>query len=187
MIWKEIKGYEGIYEVSDTGLIRNLRKDPKSRTYPGKILKPGKTTKGYLFVNLSVNGKVKNRMVHRLVAETFISNLKRLREINHIDGNKNNNHVENLQWCTRKENLKHAVDTGLRYSQCNIIRGVKMVDPKGTIYHFKSMVECGEYFGFTKCWLGNYIRRNGNPCVYKDYSISVGSRGGGVGHENLYL
>lgn len=180
MIWKEIKGYEGIYEVSDTGLVRNLRSDNKNRTYPGKILSPGKTVKGYPFVFLSVNGKSKNCMVHRLVAETFISNPDNLPEVNHIDGNKENNNVANLEWCTRKENLKHAVDTGLRYSQCNIIRGVKMITPEKHILNFKSMKDCCQYFGFTKCWLGNYIRKNGNPCFYKGFQITVGYRGGDV-------
>ena len=187
MKWRDIKGYEGIYEISDTGIVRNLRSDPKNRTYPYKILIPGKTVGGYLFVFLSVNGKAKNRMIHRLVAETFIPNPNGLPEVNHIDGNKENNRVDNLEWCTRRDNLKHAVDNGLRYSQCNIIRGVKMVYPNGDIKYFKSMKECGDYFNHGKSWLGNYITKNGNPCNYKGYLISVSDRGGGSGHENLYL
>ena len=178
--WRSIKGYEGIYEISDTGLVRNLRVDSKNRTYPGKILTPGKTVSGYPFVFLSVNGKSKNNMIHRLVATAFIPNPHNLPEVNHIDGNKENNNVSNLEWCTRKENLKHAVDNGLRYSQCNIIRGVKMITPEKQILLFKSMKDCCDYFGFTKCWLGNYIRKYGNPCMYKGFQITVGYRGGDV-------
>lgn len=185
--WRPIKGYEGIYEISNTGSVRNLRSDPKNRTYPYKILVPGKTVKGYQFVFLSVNGKAKNRMIHRLVAETFIPNPDGLPEVNHIDGNKENNRVNNLEWCTRKDNLKHAVDIGLRHSQCNIIREVVLIAPGNNMRVFKSMKECSNYFGFARGWLNNYIRKNGNPCFYKEYEIIVGPRGGGVSHENLYL
>ena len=129
MIWKAIKGYEGIYEISNTGKVRNLRRDDKNRTYPGKILKPGRTKNGYLFVLLSVNGVTKNCMIHRLVAETFLHKVDENLEVNHIDGNKENNSVTNLEWCTRSYNLKHSIDNGLRYSQCNIIRGVTMITP----------------------------------------------------------
>lgn len=180
MRWKSVKGYEGIYEISDTGLVRNLRKDSKNRTYHGKILIPGLTGSGYPFVLLSVNGVTKNKMIHRLVADAFISNPDKLREVNHKDGNKTNNRVTNLEWCTRAENLKHAVNTGLRYSQCNIIRGVKMTTPDGQTLRFKSMKECGQYFGFTKSWLGTYIRKHGNPCEYKGYFIEVMKRGDAV-------
>ena len=178
MIWKPIKGYEGIYEVSDTGLVRSLRDDTKNRTYSGKILKPGKTGAGYLFVLLSVNGITQNRMIHRLVAETFLPETGKNLEVNHIDGNKENNVVTNLEWCTRAYNLKHAVDNGLRYSQCNIIRGVTMITPDREKIDFKSMKDCCDYFGFSKCWLGNYIRKNGNPCTYKGYALTVHGRGG---------
>lgn len=181
MVWKSVNGYEGIYEISETGLVRNLRRDPKNRTYPGKILTPGKTGSGYLFVCLSVNGITENKMIHRLVAETFISNPDGLPEVNHKDGDKENCNAENLEWCTRSYNLKHAVDTGLRYSQCNIIRGVEMITPENEIIRFKSMKDCCSYFGFTKTWLGNYIRKNGNPCFYNGFRIKAGSRGGGVG------
>lgn len=180
MMWRMIPSYEGIYEISDTGLVKNLRNDSKNRTYPGKILKPGETICGYQFVILSVNGKVKNKLIHRLVAEVFIPNPNNLPEVNHKDGNKCNNSVENLEWCTHRDNLKHSVDTGLRYSQCNIIRGVKMVTPTKEEIVFKSMNDCCKYFGFTKCWLGNYIRKHGNPCIYKGFKIVVGYRGGGV-------
>lgn len=180
MIWKSIDCYEGIYEISDTGLVKNLRRDPKNRTYPGKILSPSKTGSGYLFVLLSVNGITENKMIHRLVAEAFIPNPDNLPEVNHKDGNKENCGVNNLEWCTRPYNLKHAVDMGLRYSQCNIIRGVEMITPENEVLHFKSMKECCQYFGFTKCWLGNYIRKNGNPCFYNGFQILVGSRGGGA-------
>lgn len=180
MNWTAIKGYEGIYEISDTGQVKNLRSDPKNRTYPGKILNPGLTGSGYPFVLLSVAGITENKMIHRLVAEAFIPNPDNLPEVNHKDGDKINNRVDNLEWCSRSHNLRHAVDNGLRYNQCNIIRGVKMITPDEKILHFKSMKDCGDYFGFSKSWLPNYLRKNGNPCFYNGFQITVGSRGGGV-------
>lgn len=171
-MWKPIKGYEGFYDISDTGLVKSLRRN--------KILRPGKTVKGYQFVLLSVNGIKRNCLIHRLVAETYLPMVGENFEVNHIDGNKENNSVTNLEWCTRAQNLKHAVVMGLRYSQCNIIRGVTMITPDQEKISFKSMDDCCKFFGFTKCWLGNYMRKNGNPCNYNGYLITAYGRGGGL-------
>ena len=171
-IWRFIKGYENIYQISNNGQVKSLRNN--------KILAPGKTTSGYDFVLLSVKGKRENKMIHRLVAETFIPNPNGFKEVNHIDGDKNNNTVDNLEWCTRKDNLKHAVDMGLRRSQCNIIREVVVITPGNNIKFFKSMKDCSNYFGFKRSWLSRYICKNGNPCFYKDHKIIIGDRGGGV-------
>lgn len=117
-IWKPIKGYEGIYEVSNLGRIKSLErkvyadfKFGKTRTYKERILKPG-IVNGYQQVKLRDNSN-KIVYVHRLVAETFINNPNNYKTINHIDGNKQNNCVDNLEWCTQKENVRHAWETGL--------------------------------------------------------------------------
>ena len=112
-IWKDIKDYEGLYQVSNLGRVRSLPKvDRLGRVHNGKIKAQVNNGSGYLIVNLKHNGKQKMKTVHRLVAETFISNDDNLPEINHIDGNKVNNRVDNLEWCTRSENVKHAIKNG---------------------------------------------------------------------------
>jgi hypothetical protein len=117
MNWKSIKGYEGIYEVSDSGEIRSLtRKDRLGRTKEGKTKCACDNGTGYLVVNLKANGKSKMKTVHRLVAEAFIPNPLNLPEVNHKDGDKQNNRVENLEWCSHGENVKHAFNLGLNKS-----------------------------------------------------------------------
>ena len=117
-IWKDIKGYEGLYQVSNIGRIKSLKK------YHGKtenwiereiILKPQISNTGYYRVRLSNKG-VKVFSVHRLVAKAFIENPNDYKEVNHIDGNKINNCSINLEWCSRSQNEKHAYLTGLAKS-----------------------------------------------------------------------
>lgn len=103
-IWKDIEGFEGLYQVSNYGRVKGL----KTNT----ILKPNEHT-GYLRVQLSKNGKQTNHFIHRLVARTFIPNPENKPEVNHKDADKKNNHVENLEWVTSKENSRHAVQQGL--------------------------------------------------------------------------
>lgn len=103
-IWKDIKGYENLYQVSNYGNVRSLnhfRSTGKGQCLQkGKILKPGIQNVGYKFVVLSKNGKTKGFRVHRLVAQTFIENPNNYPCINHKDENKLNNNVDNLEWCT---------------------------------------------------------------------------------------
>lgn len=104
-IWKDIKGYEGIYQVSNLGNIKSLpRKYKNGRTEKEIIKKPSKLPKGYLRIPLCKNGKTKYYYVHRLVAETFIPNLEKLPCINHKDCKTANNNVDNLEWVSYKEN-----------------------------------------------------------------------------------
>ena len=101
-IWCYIKGYEGLYEVSNYGRVRSLKFGKE------KILKPSRDTDGYLFVGIRKNGHRKICRVHRLVAETFIPNPSNLSEINHLDEDKDNNLVQNLEWCDRKYNCNYG-------------------------------------------------------------------------------
>lgn len=103
IIWKDIVGYEGIYKISNTGLVKKNN---------GKIMMPYETRKGYLRLGLSKDGKRKQFMVHRLVAIAFLynENPSIKNEVNHIDLNKKNNNVENLEWIDTKGNVNHAIN-----------------------------------------------------------------------------
>jgi len=101
-MWKDIKGFEN-YEVSTEGQVRNKT--------TGRILKPYDNGRGYLEVSLSVNGKRAAKTVHRLVAKSFIPNPENKPEVNHIDEDKTNNGVKNLEWMTSKENANYGTRT----------------------------------------------------------------------------
>lgn len=113
--WKEIAGFEGRYEVSNKGKVRSLISAANGRSLLKKdyrILQPG-DYRGYKRVSLtSSNGKRKFFMVHRLVLSAFMP-IENNMMVNHIDGNKENNSLENLEWCTCSENMKHAYRLGL--------------------------------------------------------------------------
>lgn len=108
--WRPLPGFEGLYEVSSKGGVRNIREGRFCKT----ILKPNIDHTGYSYVSLFNHQKQKCVKVHRAVAEAFIPNPKGKRTVNHIDGNKQNNCVENLEWATHGENHKHAYRIGLK-------------------------------------------------------------------------
>lgn len=111
-IWKPVVGYEGLYEVSNWGRVKSLKRLVKSprgyRTVSEKILKIWKNNKGYLYVVLCKNGIIKTCYVHRLVAEAFIDNPDNLPCVNHKDENPQNNVVSNLEFCDRKYNCNYG-------------------------------------------------------------------------------
>lgn len=103
-IWKDVTGFEGVYQISSLGKLKSF-KDLKF----GRILS-NKNSKGdYLSVVLEYKGEVRYVRLHRLVAETFIPNPNKFNEINHIDGNKQNNDINNLEWCTKSHNIRHSI------------------------------------------------------------------------------
>ncbi len=103
-IWKDIPNYEGLYQVSNRGSVKVL---PKNANRKEKILKPNMKYPGYFYLNLVKNRQSRHYTIHRLVALTFIPNPENKKEVNHIDANKLNNLIPNLEWCTRQENIRH--------------------------------------------------------------------------------
>lgn len=101
-IWCPVKNYESLYEVSDQGRVKSLKYGKE------RILKPGRTSSGYLSVALHKNGEQNTNLIHRLVAQTFIPNPDNLPQVNHIDENKENNSVQNLEWCNSKYNNNYG-------------------------------------------------------------------------------
>tara|TARA_R100001086_G_scaffold250083_1_gene193457 strand:- start:1531 stop:2301 length:771 start_codon:yes stop_codon:yes gene_type:complete len=127
-IWKDIEGYSGYYQVSNDGEVRSLdreivHKNGHSIVRKGKSLNKYKCSKGYYRVELSKHGTRKKMLVHRLVAQAFISNPNKKPCVNHKNGIKTDNNISNLEWCSYSENTKHALASGLmeprKGSDCN--------------------------------------------------------------------
>ena len=139
-IWKPIDKYEG-YEVSNLGRIKSYKVDKVN----GIIMKPYKDTKGYLQIDISLDGRKRNNrvhlLVHRLVATAFIPNINNLPQVNHKDENKENNRVENLEWCTNEYNINYGTHNE---RVANAIRiDIYSVDKDGNIEHFHGVREAG--------------------------------------------
>ena len=139
--WKPIPGYEGLYEVSNYGRVKSYQLDSN-----GKILSPGNTGKdgsGYCFVNLCKDGKVKPRIIHRLVAEAFIPNPNNFPQVNHMDECKENNYFGNLEWCSPAYNISYGTRTR-RMAEKNS-KPVVQLDKKGNfISEFESLTEASK-------------------------------------------
>lgn len=132
MDWRAVKGYEGYYEVSSTGAVRSLDRtvpDSKNgmRRVGGRVMKQSENKDktrggdGYYVVNLRKFHISRVVQVHRLVAEAFLPNELNMPTVNHKDGNKHNNNVENLEWATYSANNLHALDNGLRKPRSNVV------------------------------------------------------------------
>lgn len=145
-IWKPVKGFEDRYKVSNLGHIYSNKNERLLKTPPGK--------RGYPVVNLMVdNKKARLCTVHRLVAEAFIPNPDNKPEVNHIDGNRCNNNVSNLEWCTLRENNLHARRTGLHKSDGD--KPVIQKDMDGNfIARYKSFSEASRQTGVPRCDIG---------------------------------
>ena len=154
-IVKDVIGYEKLYSIDNSGNVYSKRTN--------KILSQGTDTNGYKFVILCNNGKRKCKRIHRLVAEAFLPN-NFYTEVNHIDENKSNNSVENLEWCDRKYNCNY------RNKNKNIMKKVICVDENK---EFNSIKECAKYYGVTsgmicKVLNGTFKTTHGLSFKYKE-------------------
>ena len=116
-IWKDVEGFEGLYQVSNMGRIKSLdhyaSNGIKDILYKGRIIQQS-LHNGYRIAHLCKNNKVKTVNVHRIVALAFVPNPLNEPQVNHKDGNKANNDASNLEWCSQRENVIHGIKTGLR-------------------------------------------------------------------------
>ena len=169
-VWKPIPGYEGLYEASSQGRIRTAEGKTTSsawsdrRVWQQRIMKQKwhkrkGTGKEDARVCLWKDGKEKTHLVSRLVAMSFLPMPFDKLTVNHIDGNPSNNRIDNLEWCTLQENVKHAFDTGL---QRNSQKPVVLTSTDGHELRFASMSEASRYLerntGYVSCAIsrGNY-------------------------------
>ena len=150
--WKPIKGYEGLYEVSNMGRVKSLHRSK------GIILKQSIHTNGYMYAGLYKNGTRISKRVHRLVATAFIRNPNNYDVVNHKDGNKKNNTVDNLEWCTRSYNIRHAYHNGLKSANTSK-KSVILYKRYG---EYKSITEAAEALGVPMSTLSVAIRKNRN-------------------------
>jgi hypothetical protein len=120
LIWYSIPNYEGYYEINKVGQIRGIDRlvvtNKGLRNISSRYLKTRINNDGYIDVRLSKDGKTTTTFIHKLIAETFIPNPYKKKEVNHINGIKTDNRLENLEWVTHKENMIHAHKLGLLYS-----------------------------------------------------------------------
>lgn len=186
-IWKDLEGYEGYYQASSWGNIRSVDRvvistDGKRRSLKGKILKP-QINKGYYLINLNKNGKKKKALVSRLVAKTFVDNPMQKEEVNHIDEDKLNNSVDNLEWVTSKENAnwgtrnkrisQYVKENPVTFSNGQLGKSIYKLDSvtEEVICKYDSVKEALEILGsnpktgsLSSCLTGNGINK-----TYKGY------------------
>jgi hypothetical protein len=148
--WKEVQNTNGKILISSTGRIKSLLRDDT-----GRILKPQLDHKGYRRISVTIDGHKMTYKVHRLVAQAFIPNTDNKPQVNHIDGNKNNNAVENLEWVTNQENCNHAINAGLwdsviagsRAENAKRMKKIKAIDINtGDVKVFNSISSAEHYF-----------------------------------------
>lgn len=153
--WKDVEGYEGLYQVSDEGRVKSLKKR-FGRQEGERIMKPSMEWCGYMRLGLTKDGKARIFAVHRLVAKAFIPNPENKPVINHIDGNRANNRVENLEWATYKENsnVSKKLKSSKRYNS------VIVVDSCGNT--FDSYRQAGRYWGLSPNTIKNDCTRKIN-------------------------
>lgn len=174
-VWRDIIGYEGLYQVSNLGKVRSLFRYKK-------VLKPLLVGAGYYQVQLSQKGNVKVKLLHRLVAIAFLDNPNNLPCVNHKDGDKSNNTVTNLEWCTYSDNEKHSYSVlkkkskgrlGLFGSRCYNHKNILQISDTGLVINeFESRGEASRLTGISSgnIWLamnGRRIHAGGFRWIYK--------------------
>lgn len=175
-IWKPVKGYEGLYEVSSFGRVKG---------YNNKILKPFVDKDSYFKVALYKNKNNSKQYVHRLVAIAFIPNPSRLPEVNHKDENKQNNCVDNLEWVTHSQNLSYG--TRVERQVKTLIANERLLKPvccfskDGELLQiFKSVKEASEITGANKSSISQCCKGKPNYNTAGGYVWKYHEKGGGV-------
>lgn len=154
-IWKDIKGFEGRYQVSNMGRVRSLDRDivttyrgtVHTRHYKGRILIPRKTSNGYAFITLADSGINTNGQIHRLVAMAFVNGYKEGLIVNHKNENKSDNRAENLEWCDYTYNNTYGEQFVHRYDKRKM--PCCRIDKAGVITYYESLREAARKTGFT--------------------------------------
>lgn len=171
-IWRNVNGYEGLYEVSNLGRVRSLdrivfRKDGRETTFYGKIMSSRSTTTSkYIYVDLCKDGIRKHYTVHSLVARAFIGDYKRPYEVNHIDGDITNNSVDNLEIVTHLENIQHSIRYG-RKRDCGEnhvnakISNVQASEMRAMWNNGMRQVDIGKVFGVSNKLVNRIVNNKG--------------------------
>lgn len=167
-IWKDIQGYNGKYQVSNLGNVRSLKWNNTNQT---RLLTPFMNG-GYLRVGFRVNKILHNHLIHVLVAKAFIPNPHNKSIVNHIDGNKLNNNVNNLEWVTSSENAKHAVKNNLvKQLPCRWkpSKTLQLSLSGKLIAVFKSQHEASRQLGLSQAKISQAIKANKpyKNCLWK--------------------
>lgn len=172
-VFEDLKGYEESYQINDFGRIFTKRRLVGNQIYYGRELIPQITKDGYLKVTLSKDGESKKFYLHRLVAIQFLDNPDNLPQVNHIDGNKLNNQVSNLEWCTKQENQNHAVRTGLMQRGQNRPSAKLTEEQVLEIYKLKGILKAqdiAKQYGVSKNTINCILRGSKWNYLYKQYS-----------------
>lgn len=162
-IWKDIAGFEGVYQVSNKGNVRSLDRYVQCadsvRHYKGRLMKQDKKKNGYLQVNLKRQAVNKQFLIHRLVAVAFLPNPDGLATVNHKDENKENNSVDNLEWCSQSYN--NHFGKGYRTRCVNAKNGAIRSQAKAVLQYSIDGVFIAEYFSAMEAGRANGVRQGG--------------------------
>lgn len=177
-IWKDVKGYEGIYQVSNFGRVKvmdryivrkKMSKSENSYFVKGKILSPGlDSVTGYYGIKLCKNGVKESFKIHKLVAIAFIENPFGKKYINHINSVRTDNNVSNLEWVTQSENMKHAFNSGRCKKITDEKEGKLILDQQTGIFYF-SCRDASKSYGIVQNTLSQYLsgrRPNKTNLIY---------------------
>jgi len=167
-VWKDISGFEGYYQISDSGRVKSLDRTVRQRNginlIKGRFLKPSINKGGYEYLSLCKEGSQKTYVIHRLVGVEFVSNPQNKPQINHINGIKTDNRAENLEWVTNQENQQHASKIGLRDNSKGInhplskLTEADVLEIRSNILN-KSRLELSIEFGVSKTVINQIINR----------------------------
>jgi hypothetical protein len=156
-IWVDIKGYEKVYQVSNLGRLRRVR-PYKSPSPEPRTIKQTLKRNGYLQVGLCINNKSRPTLVHRIIAEAFIPNPENKPTVNHINGIRNDNRIENLEWATQKEQIRHAWDTGLsKYTYERTLIHAKPIICLETGIFYNKVIEAATALDISKFRMGKML------------------------------